>query len=182
MSAAVERAGSRPRCIPHSRMRELDYFTGLWTTTGTVRDAPFGITKPLRARVSTWSVEDGFWLQVRIQEQPATGNPAPLSARQVWGYDMTSHRYLCCHVDNQGNHAQASSAPSDSNALVFEGWIAHAGARLPLRQTFKRLGPARYVRVDEMKLGARWSIVAEADVRRQKRNGFPRVYTGQLSR
>src|SRR3712207_803118 len=106
MGASASPTGLGSRRSPHARMQDLNYFTGSWTASGTVRETPYGRSRPLRTTVSTSSVTGGFWLQTRIQEQSAMENPDHFGARRLWGYDMVSDRYVSFCVDNHGSHTQ----------------------------------------------------------------------------
>src|SRR3712207_1441547 len=94
---------------PHSRMRQLDFFIGSWTATGAFHESPFGGYKPIRMTIATTSVENGFWYQLRTQEQPTPENPDPLSARYLWGFDAAAELYIAHWFDSRGSHAQQTS-------------------------------------------------------------------------
>jgi len=162
-------------------MRQLEFFRGSWTGTGTFHDSPFGARKAIRMTITTTSVEEGFWYQLRTQEQPSPENPDPLTARYLWGFDPGTDTYVAHWFDSRGSHAEQTSRGWDNDVLLFEGHITNGGVTVPLRDTFTRLGADRYLHVGEVDLGAGWIIVDDEDVHRDRPTTPARVYTGRFA-
>lgn len=137
----------------------LDFFVGTWKAEGRFHDTPFGAGKPIEM-VITGSREDrGHWTIVRTEEVATDQNPDPLTARYIWGYDEQAGEFVAEWFDANGGRATQRSTGWQGDTLVFEGTITMGGHRLPLRDSFTRLGDDRYYHIGETDLGNGWITV-----------------------
>ncbi|OXM61724.1 hypothetical protein CF165_37765 [Amycolatopsis vastitatis] len=105
----------------------------------------------------------GFWITLGTAELPTPENPAPLSARYVWGYDPAAGEFVADWYDSNGGRAVQRSAGWAGDRLRFLGTITMNGATVPLRDTFTRRGADAYHHVGEIDLGEGWIPVDEEE-------------------
>ncbi|WP_432990088.1 hypothetical protein [Dactylosporangium sp. CA-233914] len=151
---------------PDPRMRDLDFFVGDWHAAGRFHDTPFGAAKPIEMRIVGTSEDRGFWTVVRTEELATENNPAPLTARYVWGYDAAAGEFVAEWFDGNGGRATQRSKGWEDDRLVFLGTITMGGHTVPLRDTFTRTGPDHYHHVGETDLGNGWLTVDDEDATR----------------
>ncbi|MEC3951994.1 hypothetical protein VMT65_03005 [Nocardia sp. CDC153] len=152
------------------RMGELEFFVGRWDAPGVFHETPFGARKPIDMRIDTVREPGGFWITLNTAELPTPDNPAPLSARYVWGYDSATDEFVADWYDSNGGRGVQRSKGWEGDRLVFLGTITMNGATVPLRDTFTRRGPDAYHHIGEIDLGAGWIAVDEEEaVRREAR-------------
>ncbi|RSM50747.1 DUF1579 domain-containing protein [Amycolatopsis balhimycina DSM 5908] len=149
--------------VPHKRLRELDFFVGSWDAPGVFHETPFGPRKPIRMRIDGAREQRGFWITLGTAELPTPENPAPLSARYVWGYDPATGEFVADWYDSNGGRAVQRSAGWVGDRLRFQGTITMNGATVPLRDTFTRRGADAYHHVGEIDLGEGWIPVDEEE-------------------
>ncbi len=151
------------QAVPTSieRMKDLEFFIGEWDAPGVFHETPFGPRKPIEMRVAVEAEGRGRWISSRTQELPTPGNPQPLTARYMWGFDEQSGEYTADWYDSNGGRARQRSAGWDNETFVFEGTIAMNGVKMPLRDTFTRQGPDAYHHIGEIDLGSGWIPVDE---------------------
>ncbi len=92
--------------VPH----ELDFFVGGWDAPGVFHETPFGPRKPIRMRIDGAREQRGFWITLGTAELPTPENPAPPSARYVWGYDPAASEFVADWYDSNGGPAVQRSS------------------------------------------------------------------------
>ncbi|MFD9701626.1 hypothetical protein [Lentzea sp. NPDC059081] len=151
---------------PSPRLRELDFFHGAWEASGLFHETPFGPRKDIEMRIETAAVERGHWVMVRTEELATPANPAPLTARYLWGHDVATGEFVADWFDSNGGHAVQRSSGWDGETFVLTGVMTMAGTSVPLRDTFTRLGDSSYHHIGEIDLGGGWIPVDEETVTR----------------
>jgi hypothetical protein len=103
---------------------------------------------------------------VRTEEHATSDNPAPLTARYLWGYDTPAAEFVAEWFDSNGGRATQRSKGWDGDTLIFLGTMTVGGFTVPLRDTFTRKGDDAYHHVGETDLGEGWIAVDDEDVTR----------------
>ena len=148
---------------PHERLRELEFFLGSWEAPGLFHQTPFGPQKQIDMRVEGSAEGRGFWVTLRTAELATPDNPAPLTARYMWGYDPAADEFTADWYDSNGGRGAQRSTGWNGDRLEFTGTITMNGAAVPLRDTFTRRGPDAYHHIGELDLGSGWMPVDEED-------------------
>jgi hypothetical protein len=151
---------------PNPRTSELAFFVGTWHAEGRFHDTPFGAGKPIEMTLTGSSEDGGFWTVLRTEEHATEQNPAPLTARYIWGYDEVAGQFAADWFDSNGGRATQRSDGWDGDRLVFLGTITMGGHTVPLRDTFTRTGPDSYHHIGETDLGDGWIPVDDEHVTR----------------
>lgn len=162
---AEGQGAGRPQ--PSPRLRELDFFLGSWDAPGLFHETPFGARKNIDMHITSTSVDGGFWIMVRTEELPTPENPAPLTARYMWGYDIATDEFVAEWFDSNGGRAVQRSKGWDGDRFVLEGTMTMAGNSVPLRDTFTRTGEDSYHHIGEINLGVGWIPVDEENAVRR---------------
>lgn len=149
---------------PTNRLSELDFFVGRWHATGKFHETPFGPGKPIEMSITGTSEDRGTWTVVRTEEHATADNPAPLTARYLWGYDAVANEFVAEWFDSNGGRATQRSSGWEGDVLIFLGTMTLGGATVPLRDTFTRQGPDGYHHIGETDLGQGWIAVDDEDV------------------
>lgn len=152
---------------PPEKMRDLEFFLGHWNAPGVFHETPFGPRKPILMRIDGASEHRGHWMTLDTAELPTPDNPAPLTARYVWGYDQATDEFVADWYDSNGGRGIQRSTGWASDQLVFLGTMTMNGMTVPLRDTFTRHGPDAYHHIGEIDLGAGWIAVDEEDAVRK---------------
>lgn len=154
---------------PHPRLQDLAFFLGAWDAPGLFHDTPFGPRKDIEMQITTTLEEGGHWIMVRTEELPTPENPSPLTARYLWGFDVTTNEFVADWFDSNGGHAVQRSSGWDGDRFVLEGTMTMAGNSVPLRDSFTRDGDDSYHHIGEINLGAGWLPVDEETATRVSR-------------
>lgn len=152
---------------PDLRMRDLEFFVGEWDAPGRFHPTPFGPAKDIEMHLAGAYDTRGFWFELVSTELATSSNPAPLTARYVWGYDATSQELVADWFDSNGGRGIQRSTGWQDNVLEFSGTITMQGATIPLRDTFTKRGPDAYHHIGAVDLGTGWIPVDEEEAVRR---------------
>jgi hypothetical protein len=148
-------------------MRELEFFLGHWEAPDVFHETPFGPRKPIQMRIDGGREHRGFRIAIDTAEVSTPDNPAPLTARYVWGYDSATSEFVADWYDSNGGRGIQCSPGWTNDRLVFSGSMTMSGVTVPLRETFARRGPDTYHHLGEVDLGAECIAVDEEDAVRK---------------
>jgi hypothetical protein len=140
--------------VPNPALAQLKPLAGGWTCTGrTLGPGPEHATSG--ALTFAWQL-DGFWLEVRYEEQKTAANPAPFSWISQWGFDELQQSLATVTVDNSGGSAAQSAPGWQGDRLVLEGPAHRFTVQFQARDTFVRHGEGQLVHTLEANVNDSW--------------------------
>jgi len=147
-------------------LHELTFFLGQWKASGTFFATPNAPQKAIEMSIHGTQELGNNWLIISTQEKPTPENSHPLSAKYLWGYDLTSRQFIAFWFDSNGGRATQTSSGWDGDRLIFLGEMTVAGQTFPLRDTFVRKGETSYYHIGEAYFQEQWVPVDEETVSR----------------
>jgi Protein of unknown function (DUF1579) len=170
-AAAAKPAPEPPKApAPNAALAQLKGLAGSWTCTGRT----FG-PGPEHATSATltfaWQL-DGFWLEVRYDEQKTGVDPVPFRSISEWGFDEVQQALTATMVDNLSGIVTATSAGWQGDKLVLEGTAHRYVRQFQARDTFVRRGDDQLTHTLEANVNDSWIKLHEDTCSRA--SGAPR--------
>jgi hypothetical protein len=153
--AATKPAPEPPKPpVPNAALAQLKTLAGSWTCTGrTFGPGPEHATSATLA--FAWQL-DGFWLEVRYDEQKTAANPVPFRSIFQWGFDDVQQGLAAAMVDNLGGLLTATTAGWQGDKLVLEGTAHRYARQFQARDTFVRRGADQLAHTLEADVNGSW--------------------------
>jgi hypothetical protein len=140
--------------VPNAALAQLKGLAGSWTCTGrTFGPGPEHATSATLA--FAWQL-DGFWLEVRYDEQKTAANPVPFRTLSEWGFDDVQQSLTATTVDNLSGIVNATSAGWQGDKLVLEGTAHRYIRQFQARDTFVRRGDDQLTHTLEANVNDSW--------------------------
>jgi hypothetical protein len=139
---------------PNPALRQLDYFAGTWSCTGSGYNA--GKSHPTTAKAHlAWDL-NGFFLGVRYEEHKTKANPMPITAVEHWGYSDELKKLIAGQVDSMGGYGTQASDGWAGDQLVWTGDVHMMGQKMASRDTFVKKGDNELTHVGEIQMNGAW--------------------------
>jgi hypothetical protein len=135
---------------PAPEMAQLKIFDGGARCTGKQGASQFGPEHPTRAVARGRIVLNGFFLTLSYDERKTKQNPYPLHIIYTIGYDASAKQYIATGADNLGGRISETASGWDGDKLTFTGELTAAGQKIPLRDTFTKIGDKEIDHVGEL--------------------------------
>jgi hypothetical protein len=140
--------------VPNAALAQLKPLAGGWTCTGrTFGPGPEHATSA--TLTFTWQL-DGFWLEVRYDEQKTAANPVPFRSISEWGFDEVQQSLAAAMVDNLSGLLTATTAGWQGDKLVLEGSAHRFARQFQARDTFARHGDNQLAHTLEANVNDSW--------------------------
>jgi hypothetical protein len=131
-------AGPPPIPTPAPQLKDLEYFVGKWTCTGTLSMGPAKI--PTQATYTLTKELDGFYLAGRFASKKSKDNPHPHVTQDYWSYNVGKKEFRRVNLDNFGDYAQAASPGLQGDTLTFSGTTTFGPAEVKFLESFTKKG------------------------------------------
>lgn len=151
---------------PNPALRQLDYFAGVWSCTGTGYDDQ-GKGHPVVATATLRWELNGFFLGVHYQEKKTAANPMPIVDEEHWGYGEETKQFVAGVVDNEGGYGNKMTAGWDGAKLVWLGEYHTMGMKLPYRDAFTKKGDNELTDAGDIQVNGAWTKQFAIVCRRQ---------------
>jgi len=154
---------------PDPMLRQLDYFAGNWTCSGTAFAMPGSPEHATKGNVTvSWGL-NGYWLPFSYRESKTTANPMPFRVDGFFGYDVPAKKLVIGSVDNMGGYNTEQSDGWNGDTLVFTGpWHMTSGLTTG-RDTFMKKGANTLWHLAEVEMNGSWMRAAEETCMRAKK-------------
>ncbi len=141
--------------MPNPALGQLKFFVGNWQCAGT--GYVEGKAHPTSAKVAMGWDLNGFFLNLRYEEQKTEVNPMPVAAVEHWGYSDELKRLVAGQVDSMGGYGTQATAGWEGDRMVWIGDAHVMGTKMPSRDTFVRRGDNEVTHLGEMQQNGAWS-------------------------
>jgi hypothetical protein len=142
------------RPVPNAALAQLKPLGGSWTCTGrTFGPGPEHATSA--TLTFTWQLE-GFWLEVRYDEQQTAANPVPFRSISEWGFDDVQQSLAAAMVDDLSGFVTATTAGWQGDKLALEGTAHRYARQFQARDTFVRHGDDQLAHTLEANVNDSW--------------------------
>jgi hypothetical protein len=140
---------------PNPALDQIKFFAGSWQCSGTAYTE--GSRHPTTARVNMGWDLNGFFMNLRYEEQKTAVNPMPLTAVEHWGYSDELKKLVAGQVDSMGGYGTQSTAGWQDNTMVWTGSTHMMGTTMPSRDTFVRKGENEVTHLGEVQVNGTWT-------------------------
>ena len=138
------------------KLKELQWFAGIWQCTGTAFASPMGPEHATKATVNASWILGGVWLEARYTEVKTPKNPHPYDVRAFWGYDEQPKAFVAGTVDNMGSYSTAQSPGGAGDKLIFTGPMHGGGMSANARDIFTKVSKNEFTHEGEMEDKGKW--------------------------
>jgi hypothetical protein len=141
--------------MPNPALKQVQFFVGSWQCAGT--GYMEGKGHPITAKVNMGWDLNGFFLNLRYQEDKTAVNPMPITAVEHWGYSDELKKLVAGQVDSMGGYGTQATAGWEGDRMVWVGDVHMMGTKMPSRDTFVKRGDNEVSHLGEIQEDNVWT-------------------------
>lgn len=155
--AAPAPAAAKPAPTPEHK--KLGYFVGNWTSSGDMKESPFGPAGTITTQDTCEWFDGGFAIVCRGSGKGPTG---PMKSLAILGYNTDEKVYTYYGVDNTPmNMNTVPKGKVENGTWTYEDESTFMGATVASRYTIKELSPTSYSFKWQIEGEQGWNTVLE---------------------